>query len=1214
LLERFELLELLGMGAFGEVYRARDHENPHTPLALKLLGRPSAHALYLFKREFRALSAWSHPNLVALHDLFLEGELAFFTMELVAGVDFMRHVRPGGVLDEARLRQALHELHRGVAALHAHGYVHRDLKPSNVLIEPSGRVVIVDLGLATLYGQVEGERSEQGFNGTINYAAPEQLVLGRVGPEADWYAVGTMLYEALRGSVPYDAPFADIYAAKLAPPSAPPSTSQRLSALSAACLALLVADPRQRAGADALLSALGHGAPQASTAAPREAELVGRRHELDTLRALFARVERGEPVVALVEGTSGVGKTTLVDSFLHELRAQHRALVLRGRCYINEELTYQAVDGCIDALSHHLRGLPSGQVAALLPRDVRSLARLFPVLNRVEAVALAPPVRALEAVEDKASLRERAAAALRELLARLSDRLPSVLFIDDVHWDDADSAWLLSTLLAAPEPPATLLVLTCRSEERAHSHLLRELSELPASARALTRISLPALSPAETLELVERSLFQLPADAALVERLALESGGHPLFAIELARFAADVQARGSAREQEQARSAPAQVSLDDALRSRAERVSAGARRLLELCCVAGRPVDIPVALTAAACEQEAWRELVQQRLVTAVMATAGDAEGTSTLSIVHDRVREAVLMGLPPEHVRALHGALAQALLRHEQRFELIVEHFLAANRRAEAARHALRAADQAMQVLAFHRLPALLQLATEAAPAEARGALNLRLAEAYALIGRGAEAARAYEDAAAQASTEDERWELGSLAMWQAFHAKDYARGEALLAQLDAAHGGRKLRPSLLRVLWVAWLALVWVLFGPPRLAPTRAAERPSETRRLRLAFRASMGLVRSRTMTAFYYAVWSVQLAARLGDPASYAPMLALFMAAKSLRSGRSSRSDEHHLELASELSQQADLGVRMIVATSRAAYFFSTAQHERAERELWPLTEAEFPPTPLGTFLYSTVLYAMSAPLLFMAGRVAKAQQLAARAIAHAHEGEDTHLEHGLRTLLSYRYLASDDAELAWSEWARTRERYPEHEALRTATYGLLPALYAGRLDRAELVLSHSWRWLFRWEAYVETGRANYLFWWGAVAAARLAAGEHSLRLRARAWLARVLLSLNTPPLFVPYLNSLRAAHALRHGRRARALQHLSAAHAAFEAHGVRLCAAAAALALAQLHPDPAQQQHFAESARSVFEAEKIERPERWLRALLPGLLDVEQGAAP
>jgi hypothetical protein len=226
--------------------------------------------------------------------------------------------------------------------------------------------------------------------------------------------------------------------------------------------------------------------------------------------------------------------------------------VLRGRCYVNEEVTYQAVDGSIDALSHHLSNLPRLRVAALLPRDVRSLSTLFPVLNRVDALASAPPVRSLD---DKGSLRERAASALRELVARLSDRLPLVLFIDDIQWDDDDSAWLLTKLLAPPDPPAVMLIVTCRTDVRAESSLLRDLSREPATACQIREIAVPGLSPAATL--AAHASTVVLEERALADRIAVESGGHPLFALELARFAHG-HARGAGQ---------LQLSLDAALLS-----------------------------------------------------------------------------------------------------------------------------------------------------------------------------------------------------------------------------------------------------------------------------------------------------------------------------------------------------------------------------------------------------------------------------------------------------------------------------------------------------------------------------------------------------------------------------------------------------------------------------------------------------------------------
>src|ERR1043166_3883384 len=407
---RFEVQRRLGAGGFGVVYEAYDRER-ETVVALKELARSEPIALYRFKREFRTLSDLAHPNLVTLYELFSHEERWFLAMELIRGVNFLDHVmttRQGDVLspspdlapdgasaptvarssssgfgagwrdqrprpawfDPNRLRAALGQLVAGVRHLHQHGILHRDIKPSNVLLTSAGRVVLLDFGLAMEFSANETSAMAR-LAGTPEYMSPEQGAGDPLTEASDWYSVGVVLYRALTGQLPFTGSIAAMLADKLSREAMPvddiaPSVPEDLASL---CRDLL-------------------------------------RRE---------------------QGISGMGKTALVRQFLRTARdADRHLVVLAGRCYEQEAVPYKALDSAVDALADSLRRLPAHETESLLPRAMWALARVFPVLERLEEpgrASAAPEVR------DSFELRRRASAAVRELVGRLAERPRPVLFI-----------------------------------------------------------------------------------------------------------------------------------------------------------------------------------------------------------------------------------------------------------------------------------------------------------------------------------------------------------------------------------------------------------------------------------------------------------------------------------------------------------------------------------------------------------------------------------------------------------------------------------------------------------------------------------------------------------------------------------------------------------------------------------------------------------------
>ncbi len=213
-LGRYEVLDPIGAGGMGQVWRARDTELDRE-VAIKVLPPQVADSpdwRKRFEREARATAALNHPNLLTVHDVGIDHDQPYIVTELLEGESLRRVLRHGPPPPVSAVAWSLGIAH-GLAAAHNRNIVHRDLKPDNVFLTTDNRVKILDFGLAKILvteiateeetAALPSDTAAGTLLGTMGYMAPEQLRGDPVDTRTDVFAFGCVLYEMLSGRRPF---------------------------------------------------------------------------------------------------------------------------------------------------------------------------------------------------------------------------------------------------------------------------------------------------------------------------------------------------------------------------------------------------------------------------------------------------------------------------------------------------------------------------------------------------------------------------------------------------------------------------------------------------------------------------------------------------------------------------------------------------------------------------------------------------------------------------------------------------------------------------------------------------------------------------------------------------------------------------------------------------------------------------------------------------
>ena len=695
--QRYRLLDPLGAGRTGQVYRALDRLTGHY-IALKQVLAPPEHAQIergdprlALAQEFETLASLRHPHIISVLDYGFDADgQPYFTMELLPDRQTILDAARGQPLDT--VIDLLAQLLRALTYVHARGILHQDLKPGNVLVS-QGQVKVLDFSLSVR------ARSARGVTGTLAYIAPEVLSGTPPGIASDLYAVGIMAFQLLVGRHPFDDRTSsnlinsvlygqpDLSLLDVAPP------------LVDVVARLLAKAPDQRyANAseviDALSRATGFLLAQ-ETRATRESFLqaskfVGRNAELAQLLTALRQALEGRGSLWLVGGESGVGKSRLLDEVRTRALVQG-ALVLRGQGLDHGAPPFQVWHDPVRrlVLATPIDDLEASTLKTFVPDIGALLEREIPD---------APPLETNTA-------QQRLVGTLVGLFRRQAQ--PVVLLLEDLQWADASLIPLLALSRAVADLPL-LVIGSYRDDEH---------PDLPDSLPGAFVLKLERLSEDTIAELSASMLGEAGREPHIVQFLQRETEGNVFFLIETVRALAEEagQLRDIGRLPLPVRLLPG--GIQQVLQRHLGRVPPDYRDLLKLAAVAGRHLDLGV-LRAGLDRLAADSPVdLNAALFACAYVAVLEAEG-GRWRFTHDKLREALLVELEAAERARLHRHLAEAIESvypgDVTQASVLVAHWHAAGHPIKEGYYARLAGEQALHSGASHHASSLLRRALE--------------------------------------------------------------------------------------------------------------------------------------------------------------------------------------------------------------------------------------------------------------------------------------------------------------------------------------------------------------------------------------------------------------------------------------------------------------------------------------------------------------------
>ncbi len=723
---RFEIIETIGKGGMGAVYKVKD-TSTDSIVALKAFSgiKFSRALLSRFEKEFLTLSKLVHPNLVKVHDFGITSDLSkdetslpFYTMEYLSGETINQFFKRNFNLPV--FYEAIAQVAEALSYIHNKGFIHNDIKSSNIMIEASQsskllNVRIMDFGLIEKIVDIK----EHSYGGTVSYTSPEKLKREKADGRSDIYSLGVVMYEIASGRLPFigKSPISIIEGHLKEKPLSPTSFNKDIpKPLADLILKCLEKKPSKRfKDASSLLMTLNRISGYRIKIREKEisrgyilsGDFIGRDAELKRLKADFKNVEKGESRFILISGEAGIGKSRLLKEF--KIHAQMNQIPFYSvECYENLLIPYGPI---IDLLEEIIR-LKEEKLKKLIPYCCPELIKLVPSLSEKSYLANIKIPSYLSEGDEAASI----IPAVCRFLIEASKIEPFIITILNINWCDEASAILVQRLMEEVERQGSkasfLIVATSGTDEISEKSPSWFLFSNLKKRKDFDEIKLKGLKRSDVSSLLSSMTGNHEIPNKLLTKIMDETHGNPLFIEEymslLSEKGAFVPGEQISVSEEDLKTIAIPEKMIDLFNRKISQIDETPLMLLRASSIAGGKAVDPETLTSISGKKwdyviENLNNLVESNILEKSVHD-GEEEVYTFKSV---SLRRIIYQGMDGRERTKLHKDFATYLERRYHGKPLyyaeLAHHFKEAGLMGKAADYYSRAGDHASEISAHN-------------------------------------------------------------------------------------------------------------------------------------------------------------------------------------------------------------------------------------------------------------------------------------------------------------------------------------------------------------------------------------------------------------------------------------------------------------------------------------------------------------------------------